>query len=89
MSDGIEFGEDAPNVKHHRLAAGSQANTGMPSLEKREPKLVLKPANAAADRRCIESERFSGTTEVSGVRRGHQVLEITNLHGLRPWTSAP
>ena len=89
MSDGLQFGEDAPHMMHHGPAAGSQANTGMPSLEKRQPKLVLEPANAAADRRGVESARLGRTGEVSGVRRGHQILEITDLHGLRPWTSAP
>jgi hypothetical protein len=75
-------------VNHDRPAAGSEANSGLASLEKRQAELILEPTDSAADRRGIATERLGSTGKITGARRSRQILEVEDLHGLNIPTSA-
>ena len=80
MTNGVEFGQRAADVRQYRLAARRQPNASVPTFKHCETELVLESSHATADRRCVDSESLGGMREVACGRRGLEIHEITNLH---------
>ena len=64
----LQFAEHAPHMLHHGPSTGCQANSGMPTLEQRQPEFVVEPSNTAADRRGADARGLGRPGEVAGRR---------------------
>jgi hypothetical protein len=80
VPDRVELGQSALDVGQYRPAAAGQANPSMAALEQCKAELVLKSADATADRGGIDSESLGGTGKVSCRRRSLQIHQITDLY---------
>ena len=80
----VGVANDAPRALHHFFASGRQCHIARLPLHQSDPGIVLELLDLRRQRGLANEAALRRLAEVTGVRKGHEVFQVTQVHGKAP-----